>query len=298
MKPYLDLLKEILETGEQREDRTLTGTTSVFAKSLRFDLTQGFPLVTHKAISFKNIVTELLWFISGSTNIKDLHKYNNHIWDEWADDEGYLGPIYGAQWRGTKRNTVDQFTGLVHGLLHHPTSRRHVLSSWNPLVLPLEKNPRRNPPMNRQALPPCHVLFQCFVSQQQTLSLQVYQRSADYMLGVPYNIASYALLTHLLADMLGLSVGELVWIGGDVHVYNNHLEGAKVALQRPIHQLPKLVLDGAFRLPSISSGMDINTVRKRIDDMFIDKQESAVETILAGIHGRSLAEPINMAVSV
>lgn len=241
MKQYLDLLKHVLINGRQKSDRTGTGTRSVFGAQMRFNLNDGFPLVTTKKVHFKSIVAELLWFLSGSTNVKDLQAMGCKIWDEWADKDGNLGPIYGEQWRSwpdikTKMDAVmrreampiDQISKVIHDIKTNPDSRRHIISAWNVSQIP------------EMALAPCHALFQFDVTDGK-LSCQLYQRSADLFLGVPFNIASYALLTHMVASECGLQVGDFIWTGGDCHIYNNHMEQIQLQLTRLPMALPKLV---------------------------------------------------------
>lgn len=230
MKQYLDLLQHILDNGVQKEDRTGTGTLSVFAYSMRFDLNQGFPLLTTKKLHTRSIVHELLWFLRGDTNIAYLQENGVRIWDEWADAKGDLGPIYGHQWRSWPKadgSTVDQLSFLVEEITKNPDSRRLLVSAWNVAEL------------DQMALMPCHVLFQFYVANNR-LSCQLYQRSADVFLGVPFNIASYALLTHMLAQQCDLQLGEFIWTGGDCHLYLNHIFQASKQLKRKPRQLPKL----------------------------------------------------------
>ncbi|KTC97270.1 thymidylate synthase [Legionella geestiana] len=232
MRQYLDLLTHILENGVEKSDRTGTGTLSVFAYSMRFDLAKGFPLVTTKKLHTRSIVHELLWFLKGDTNIRYLKENGVSIWDEWADAEGNLGPVYGRQWRSwplPNGESVDQIAAVVEQIRNNPDSRRLIVSAWNVAELP------------KMALVPCHALFQFYVARGR-LSCQLYQRSADVFLGVPFNIASYALLTHLVAAQCGLDVGEFVWTGGDCHLYLNHLEQARTQLQREPLPLPTLKL--------------------------------------------------------
>ncbi|MBA2648332.1 MAG: thymidylate synthase [Legionella sp.] len=230
MKTYVQLLNHILQHGTQKTDRTGTGTLSVFAYQMRFDLSQGFPMVTTKKLHMRSVVHELLWFLSGNTNIDYLKKNKITIWNEWADSEGELGPIYGKQWRSWPRpegDTIDQITQVVEQIKTMPDSRRLIVSAWN--VGELDK----------MALMPCHALFQFYVANGR-LSCQLYQRSADVFLGVPFNIASYALLTHMVAQQCGLEVGEFIWTGGDCHLYLNHLEQTKTQLDREPFPLPTL----------------------------------------------------------
>ncbi|OQW95015.1 MAG: thymidylate synthase [Beggiatoa sp. IS2] len=232
MKLYLDLLQDILTHGSRKQDRTGIGTLSVFGRQLRLDLNQGFPLLTTKKLHLRSIVYELLWFLQGDTNIRSLQQHNVHIWDEWANEQGDLGPIYGKQWRSWAKpegGTIDQIVELIQGIRNNPDSRRHLVSAWNPADL------------DKMAIPPCHYAFQFYVMNQQ-LSCMVIQRSADIFLGVPFNLASYALLTHLVAQQCNLSVDELIWSGGDIHLYLNHLEQATLQLKRSPYPLPQLVI--------------------------------------------------------
>jgi thymidylate synthase len=233
--PYLELLGETRERGRERRDRTGVGTRAVFGRMLRFDLARGFPAVTTKKLQFRSVVAELLWFLSGESNVAPLRAEGVHIWDPWADEAGELGPVYGVQWRrwpDGRGGTIDQIAALLEGLRRDPESRRHVVSAWNVADLP------------RMALAPCHVLFQFHVADGR-LSCSVYQRSADLFLGVPFNIASYALLTHLVAAEVGLGAGELVWMGGDCHVYLNHFEAVDRQLARRPFPAPRLRLKRA-----------------------------------------------------
>lgn len=232
MKPYLDFLKHILATGIQKEDRTGTGTISTFGYQMRFDLQQGFPLVTTKKLHLRSIIHELLWFLSGDTNIRYLKENKVRIWDEWADENGDLGPVYGKQWRAWRSldgQTIDQMSELVEEIKTNPDSRRLIVNAWNVGEL------------NQMALPPCHMMCQFYVANGQ-LSCMLYQRSADAFLGVPFNIASYALLTHLIAEQTDLKVGEFIWTGGDCHIYKNHLEQVALQLAREPFPLPRLVI--------------------------------------------------------
>lgn len=237
MKAYLDLCRRILEEGVKREDRTGTGTISVFGHQMRFDLSAGFPLLTTKKLYTRSIIYELLWFLRGDTNINYLHEHNVHIWDEWADADGNLGPIYGHQWRsfrGADGKTVDQISWVVDEIRRNPSSRRLIVSAWNPVE------------MDEMALPPCHCLFQFYVAEGR-LSCQLYQRSADTFLGVPFNIASYSLLTHMIAHVTGLQPGEFVHTLGDAHLYLNHIDQVKLQLTRETLPLPTLELNPEIR---------------------------------------------------
>jgi len=232
MKTYLDFLAHIIQSGIRKRDRTGTGTLSTFAYQMRFDLAQGFPLVTTKRVHLKSIIYELLWFLQGDTNIAYLNEHGVTIWDEWADSAGNLGPIYGKQWRSWQtadNNVIDQISQLIKQIKENPDSRRLIVSAWNVGDLAA------------MALPPCHLLFQFYVANSR-LSCQLYQRSADAFLGVPFNIASYALLTHMIAQQCHLQVGEFIWTGGDCHVYNNHIESVRLQLTRQPYCLPQLMM--------------------------------------------------------
>ena len=232
MRQYLDLMAHILKNGVKKQDRTETGTLSVFGYQMRFDLREGFPLLTTKRLHVKSIIHELLWFLAGDTNVKYLNEHGVRIWDEWANENGDLGPVYGAQWRSWSTcdgGTIDQITNVVEMINRNPDSRRIIVTAWNPADV------------SKQALPPCHCLFQFYVADGK-LSCQLYQRSADVFLGVPFNIASYALLTHLVAAVTGYEVGEFVHTFGDAHLYLNHLEQAKLQLTRTPKDLPRLSL--------------------------------------------------------
>ncbi len=254
MKAYLDLLRDVLENGEERGDRTGTGTLSVFGRQARFDLREGFPCLTTKKLHLRSIIHELLWFLKGETNIAYLKENGVTIWDEWADEQGELGPVYGKQWRrweGSGDSVIDQIALLIDGLKGNPHSRRHIVSAWNVGELP------------DMALPPCHLLFQFYVHEAKDggkpgLSCQLYQRSADLFLGVPFNIASYAIFTHLVAQVCGYEARDFVHTFGDLHLYKNHLDQAKLQLTREPRALPTLhlnpdvkIIDG-FKFEDIS----------------------------------------------
>ncbi len=237
MRPYLDLLRHVVDHGDVRQDRTGTGTLSTFGQQLRFDLANGFPLVTTKKVHLKSVIYELLWFLRGDTNIRYLQEHGVRIWNEWADDDGELGPVYGRQWRAWPApdgTTIDQITRVIEGLQHDPYSRRHIVSAWNVGQLPV------------MALAPCHAMFQFYVSHGR-LSCQLYQRSADLFLGVPFNIASYALLTAMVAQVSGLVPGEFVFTSGDTHIYRNHLDAVALQLTREPRPLPTLHLNPSVR---------------------------------------------------
>ncbi len=251
MKQYLDLLSHVLEHGVRKDDRTGTGTLSVFGYQMRFDLARGFPLLTTKKLHLRSIIHELLWFLAGDTNIAYLNRNGVTIWDEWADERGDLGPIYGRQWRAWQAangETIDQLARVVEEIRHNPNSRRLVVSAWNVGEL------------DRMALPPCHLLFQFHVARGR-LSCQLYQRSADIFLGVPFNIASYALLTLMVAQVTGLKAGEFIHTLGDAHLYANHLEQARLQLRRKPYPLPRMVLN-----PEVRSLFDFRYEDFRLED--------------------------------
>lgn len=285
MQNYLDLLRDIKENGTQSMDRTGTGTLSVFGRQMRFDLAKGFPIMTTKKVHWRSVVYELLWFIKGDTNVQYLHDNKVTIWDEWADEKGNLGPIYGKQWRnfgadGMMYNTivpgmyshgmvepravpirvinsygVDQLKNVLHSIKNDPYSRRHIVSAWNPIELP------------NMALPPCHCLYQFYVRNNK-LSCQLYQRSVDVFLGLPFNIASYSLLTHILAKICKLDVGEFVWTGGDTHIYLNHLNQVNMQLDREPFPLPRL------RLSENVTWGNLNLGSCELDDFTLDNYVS------------------------
>ena len=233
MRQYLDLMEHVLAHGAEKHDRTGTGTLSVFGHQMRFDLRDGFPLVTTKKLHLKSIIHELLWFLQGDTNIKYLKDHGVRIWDEWADENGDLGPVYGRQWRSWPARdggTIDQITNLLRDIARNPDSRRLIVTAWNPADI------------DKMALPPCHCLFQFYVAEGR-LSCQLYQRSADIFLGVPFNIASYALLTMMVAQVTGLKPGEFIHTFGDAHLYLNHVEQAHLQLSRAPHALPTMVIN-------------------------------------------------------
>mgnify|MGYP001448535147 CR=1 FL=1 len=254
MRPYLDLMQRVLDSGVEKADRTGVGTLSVFGHQMRFDLREGFPLVTTKKLHLRSIIHELLWFLRGDTNIAYLHEHNVTIWDEWADANGDLGPVYGYQWRSWPApdgEHIDQIAKVVEQIRRNPDSRRHIVSAWNPALV------------DEMALPPCHALFQFYVANGE-LSCQLYQRSADIFLGVPFNIASYALLTHMVAQVCGLKPGEFVHTLGDAHLYLNHLDQARLQLSREPLPLPRLKLN-----PAVDDLFDF-----RFEDIAIEGYES------------------------
>lgn len=233
MRQYLDLLGIILDHGVEKDDRTSTGTLSIFGHQMRFDLSEGFPALTTKKLHIKSIIYELLWFLNGDTNVQYLQDHGVHIWDAWADENGDLGPVYGAQWRswrGAEGEVVDQISQVIHSIKNQPYSRRHVVSAWNPAEV------------KKMALPPCHLLFQFYVAEGR-LSCQLYQRSADVFLGVPFNIASYALLTMMMAQVCDLAPGDFVHTLGDAHLYCNHLEQARLQRARIPYPLPQIKIN-------------------------------------------------------
>jgi thymidylate synthase len=263
MQAYLDLLQTIFETGTQKEDRTGVGTLSRFGHQMRFDLSQGFPLLTTKKVHFRSVVVELLWFLRGETNVRFLHEHKVTIWDEWANAQGELGPVYGKQWRSWPTpggESVDQIAELLRLIRQNPDSRRLIVSAWNVADLP------------HMALPPCHCLFQFYVAGGK-LSCQLYQRSADVFLGVPFNIASYALLTCLIAQVTGLKPGEFIHTFGDVHLYRNHVEQAQEQLRRAPRSLPRLVLN-----PSVNDLFDF-----KVEDIALEGYDPhpAIKAVVA-----------------
>ncbi|MCF6171783.1 MAG: thymidylate synthase [Bacteroidales bacterium] len=247
MKQYLDLLEKVTETGIQKTDRTGTGTISIFGPQLRFDLQEGFPLLTTKKLHLKSIIYELLWFLNGDTNIKYLNENGVRIWNEWADENGDLGPVYGSQWRNWNGDGIDQIKIVVEQIKNNPDSRRMMVAAWNPSVLPQAgKSFSENVAAGKAALPPCHAWFQFYVADGK-LSCQMYQRSADIFLGVPFNIASYALLNLMMAQVCGLEPGDFILTFGDAHIYLNHLEQVKLQMSRTPKKLPKMKLNPSVK---------------------------------------------------
>lgn len=246
MQPYQEYLRHILQTGIDKSDRTGTGTRSVFGYQMRYDLSAGFPLLTTKRVHFKSVVHELLWFLRAERHVDYLHQHQVTIWDEWINEQGELGPVYGVQWRSwpSSHGAIDQLARVIHDLKNNPDSRRHIVSAWNVAEL------------DQMALPPCHLLFQFYVANGK-LSCQLYQRSADSFLGVPFNIASYALLTHMIAQVCDLTVGEFIWTGGDCHIYHNHFQQVELLLSRSPKQLPRLSLNPSVTQIDAFTEMDI-----------------------------------------
>lgn len=248
MQNYLQLLQDVLDKGSRKEDRTGTGTISIFGYQMRFDLARGFPCVTTKKLHMRSIIHELLWFLKGDTNVAYLNENGVSIWNEWADENGDLGPVYGAQWRNWQTadgKHIDQIRILLDDLQKRPDSRRHIVSAWNPALLPDEsRSPSDNARAGLQALPPCHTMFQFYVADGK-LSCQMYQRSADVFLGIPFNIASYALLTMMIAQVIGLEPGDFIITLGDSHIYMNHLEQVKTQLSRDTFPLPVMRINPA-----------------------------------------------------
>ncbi|PRX47998.1 thymidylate synthase [Salegentibacter salegens] len=243
MKQYHELLKHILDNGIDKGDRTGTGTRSIFGHQLRFDLSEGFPMVTTKKLHLKSIIYELLWFLKGDTNVEYLQENGVRIWNEWADENGDLGPVYGKQWRNWNNEDIDQIKEIIETLKKNPNSRRMLVSAWNPSVMPdSSKSFSENVANGKAALPPCHAFFQFYVANGK-LSLQLYQRSADVFLGVPFNIASYALLTMMMAQVCGYEAGDFIHTFGDVHIYSNHMEQVKLQLSREPRALPKMKIN-------------------------------------------------------
>jgi thymidylate synthase len=256
MKQYHDLVKHVLAQGNIKSDRTGTGTKSVFGYQMRFDLSEGFPMITTKKLHLKSIIHELLWFLNGDTNIKYLQDNGVRIWNDWADDNGDLGPVYGYQWRNWNGEEIDQITDIIKTLKTNPDSRRMLVSAWNPSVMPDTSVPfSENVANGKAALPPCHAFFQFYVSAPEVagdestrkLSCQLYQRSADIFLGVPFNIASYALLTMMMAQVCGYQAGDFVHTFGDAHIYSNHVEQLALQLSREIRPLPKMLLNSEVK---------------------------------------------------
>ncbi|MAJ37992.1 MAG: thymidylate synthase [Flavobacteriaceae bacterium] len=247
MQQYHDLLRHIIANGVDKGDRTGTGTKSIFGYQMRFNLQDGFPLVTTKKVHLKSIIYELLWFLKGDTNIGYLKENGVRIWNEWADEEGNLGPVYGHQWRNWNSEEIDQINELIRTLKNDPNSRRMLVSAWNPSVLPdTSRSFSDNVANGKAALPPCHAFFQFYVADNK-LSCQLYQRSADVFLGVPFNIASYALLCMMVAHVCGLEYGDFIHTFGDVHIYNNHIEQVELQLSREIRELPRMKLNPAIK---------------------------------------------------
>jgi thymidylate synthase len=247
MKQYLDLVKHVLKNGALKEDRTGTGTKSVFGYQMRFDLSEGFPMVTTKKLHLKSIIYELLWFLKGDTNIKYLKENGVNIWNAWADSKGDLGPVYGFQWRNWNNDGIDQIKNLIYDLKKNPSSRRHLVSAWNPSVLPdTSQSFETNVANGKAALPPCHAFFQFHVINGK-LSCQLYQRSADIFLGVPFNIASYSLLTLMIAQVCNLKPGDFVHTFGDAHIYSNHFEQMKLQLTREPRTLPTIKMNNQIK---------------------------------------------------
>ncbi|SKB75344.1 thymidylate synthase [Salegentibacter holothuriorum] len=268
MRQYHELLQHILDNGTDKGDRTGTGTRSVFGHQLRFDLSEGFPMVTTKKLHLKSIIYELLWFLKGDTNVKYLQENGVRIWNEWADENGDLGPVYGKQWRNWNNEDIDQIKEIIETLKNNPNSRRMLVSAWNPSVLPdSSKSFSENVANGKAALPPCHAFFQFYVSpapnvgEKPKLSLQLYQRSADVFLGVPFNIASYALLTMMMAQVCGYEAGDFIHTFGDVHIYNNHMEQVKLQLSREPRALPKMQIN-----PEIKNIFDFDYKDFKLED--------------------------------
>ena len=247
MRQYLDLVKHVLENGELKEDRTGTGTKSVFGYQMRFNLSDGFPMVTTKKLHLKSIIYELLWFLSGDTNIKYLKDNGVNIWNAWADSNGDLGPVYGFQWRNWNNDGIDQISNLINDLKNNPSSRRHLISAWNPSVLPdTSKSFESNVANGKAALPPCHAFFQFHIINGK-LSCQLFQRSADIFLGVPFNIASYSLLTLMIAQVCDLQPGDFIHTFGDAHIYSNHFDQMKLQLTREPRKLPTIKINNEVK---------------------------------------------------
>jgi len=260
MKQYLDLIQHVIDHGITKEDRTGTGTKSVFGYQMRFDLNDGFPMVTTKKLHLKSIIYELLWFLKGDTNIQYLNENGVKIWDAWANENGDLGPVYGYQWRNWNGDGIDQITQVIETIKNNPDSRRMLVSAWNPSVLPdTSVSFSENVAHNKAALPPCHAFFQFYVTDGK-LSCQLYQRSADIFLGVPFNIASYALFTMMMAQVTGLGYGDFIHTFGDAHIYNNHMEQINLQLSRDPRPLPKMIINTEVKNIFEFSYKDFNLV--------------------------------------
>ena len=261
MKQYHELLQHILDNGTDKGDRTGTGTRSIFGHQLRFDLSEGFPMVTTKKLHLKSIIYELLWFLKGDTNVEYLQENGVRIWNEWADENGDLGPVYGKQWRNWNGEEIDQIKEIIETLKKNPNSRRMLISAWNPSVLPdSSKSFSENVANGKAALPPCHAFFQFYVADGK-LSLQLYQRSADVFLGVPFNIASYALLTMMMAQVCGYEAGDFIHTFGDVHIYSNHMNQVKLQLSREPRALPIMKIN-----PEIKNIFDFDYKDFKLED--------------------------------
>ena len=261
MKQYHELLQHILDNGTDKGDRTGTGTRSIFGHQLRFDLSEGFPMVTTKKLHLKSIIYELLWFLKGDTNVEYLQENGVRIWNEWADENGDLGPVYGKQWRNWNGEEIDQIKEIIETLKKNPNSRRMLISAWNPSVLPdSSKSFSENVANGKAALPPCHAFFQFYVADGK-LSLQLYQRSADVFLGVPFNIASYALLTMMMAQVCGYEAGDFIHTFGDVHIYSNHMDQVKLQLSREPRALPTMKIN-----PEIKNIFDFDYKDFKLED--------------------------------
>ena len=301
MKEYIDLVVKVLEKGENRGDRTGTGTRGIFGHYLEHQLGKGFPLMTHKKMGIKSIAAELVWFLAGQTNEKPLAALGSTIWKEWADSEGELGPIYGAQWRGRDGAPVDQIAELLHSLQHNRESRRHLVVAWNPAVLPESgKLPHEQPAVGKQALPACHFSFQMYVNNNDELDLMFHMRSADTMLGIPYNIASYALMVHLFAQMLGYTPGKLCVTFGDTHIYQDHLDsgGVDEILKRPLHKLPTYTTSTYFDLTTDKKDRDHAYYARELDRLFLHNQHDTLREILGGLSGYTSEPSVKFNVSV
>lgn len=247
MLQYIELIQLVLEKGERKEDRTGTGTLSIFGHQMRFNLEDGFPLMTTKKLHLRSIIHELLWFLKGDTNIAYLKENKVSIWNEWADENGDLGPVYGAQWRNWNNEGIDQISEVIESIKNNPDSRRHIVAAWNPSVMPISgKSFAENVKLGKAALPPCHAWFQFYVANGK-LSCQMYQRSADIFLGVPFNISSYALLTMMIAQVTGLKAGEFILTLGDAHIYLNHLEQVKLQISREPRKLPIMKINNEVK---------------------------------------------------
>lgn len=301
MQQYIDLVNRVVNEGESRGDRTGTGTHGIFGHFLEHDLKTGFPLMTHKKMGIKSIAAELVWFLAGQTGNQALEQMGSTIWQEWADDEGRLGPIYGAQWRGRDGAPVDQIANLLYDLDHHRESRRLLVLAWNPAVLPESgKLPHEQPAIGKQALPACHFAFQMYVNNNDELDLMFHLRSSDVMLGAPYNIASYSLLVHLFAQMLGYTPGKLCVTFGDTHIYQDHLDSGGVAeiLKRPLHKLPTYTTSTYFDLTTDKKDRDHAYYARELDRLFLHNQHDTLREIMGGLSGYTSEPSVKFNVSV
>lgn len=306
MKQYLDSLRHIVRTGHLKGDRTGTGTKSVFGYQERYDLKESFPIITHRKVSVRSIFGELVWFLSGSTNIEDLKNLGSTVWDEWADRTGSIGPIYGSTWRGKAPYKIDQIAEVLKLLNDDPNSRRIIIDSWYPEQLPLAKTkPSDNPPLGHMALAPCHMMCQFYVDENAMLSCQLYLRSSDTLLGKPYNIACYAALVHILCALTGYRPGELVVTTGDMHIYNNHIvDGALTKiLAAETFDLPTMDItdafeEGAILIDKLDSDADVSVYSDILNKYFVENPKDTLDKLVNGLSKYQSGPAIKMKVSV